>query len=111
MRKKGKDVLIVCFPRDGLCKNPFGSGLEESKTPKIKCPYDGCTSGRYGTPMIIQLNDNSRLRFHLADHIREKGMWCLNRGYYTLTFVCVLDVKLRLLVCLVNVMDAKEANF
>ena len=71
--KEGKGCVDCLLSRDGLCKNSFGSGLEESKTPKIKCPYDGCTSGRYGTPMIIRLNDITRLRFHLSDHIREKG--------------------------------------
>ena len=57
--------------RDGACSNPLGCGPSEPKQVKLICPFDGCDAGKNGKPFERRPQDISRLRTHLALHLKE----------------------------------------
>ena len=65
--------------RDGACLHCCSDVQEVKTVEKVVCPFDGCTSGKYGTHMSIRPADITRLRLHLSTHVRnDKFNYLLN---------------------------------
>ena len=59
--KSGKGCTDCLLSRDGACSNPLGCGPS----------FDGCDAGKNGKPFERRPQDISRLRTHLALHLKE----------------------------------------
>src|SRR5947209_8430430 len=69
--KSGKGCTDCLLSRDGACSNPLGCGHSEPKQVKLICPLDGCDAGKNGKNFESRPQDISRLRTHLALHLKE----------------------------------------
>ena len=71
--KAGKGCTNCSLTRDGLCRNSYGSTLEQKILETLICPFVSCTSGSFGTRLSVRPVDIARLRLHLSDHVRNEG--------------------------------------